>query len=52
MISFYILSVRFFLKRKGLSDASAISITKEEYGFGKIFCTFFVKIHKVSRVNI
>ena len=33
MISFYILSVRFFLKRKGLSDARAVLITKKEYGF-------------------
>ena len=33
MISFYILSTRFFLKRKGLSDARVASITKKEYGF-------------------
>ena len=29
MISFYILSERFFLKRKGLSDARVASITKK-----------------------
>ena len=33
MISFYIISKRFFLKRKGLSDARVASITKKEYGF-------------------
>ena len=33
MISFCILSERFFLKRKGLSDARVISITKKEYDF-------------------
>ena len=33
MISFYLLSKRFFLKRKGLFDARVVSITKEEYGF-------------------
>ena len=33
MISFYILSIRSFLKRKGLSDARVVSITKKEYGF-------------------
>ena len=32
MISFYILSTRVFLKRKGLSDAIVASITKKEYG--------------------
>ena len=35
MISFYILSTRFFLKRKGLSDAGVVSITKKEYGFAE-----------------
>ena len=49
MISFYILSERFLLKRKGLSDARVASITKKEYGFGVIF---FVKIHKVFKDNI
>ena len=33
MISFYILSKRFFLKREGLSDARVVSITKKGYGF-------------------
>ena len=41
MISFYILSerknIRFFLKRKVLSDARAASITKEEYGLALHF---------------
>ena len=48
MISFNILSTRFFLKRKGLSDERVASITKKEYGR---FCsTFFGKIHKVFKV--
>ena len=49
IISFYILSKRFFLKRKGLSDARVVSITN------KIICfcsTLFVKIHKVLNVNV
>ena len=29
MISFYILSKRFFLKRKGLSDVKVVSVTKK-----------------------
>ena len=33
MINFHILTERFFLKRKGLSDARVASITKKEYGF-------------------
>ena len=37
MISFYILSIWFFLKRKGLSDARVASITKKEYGFAVHF---------------
>ena len=49
MISFYILCKRFFLKRKGLSDAGEPSITKKVYGFT---VHFFVKIHKVFKVNI
>ena len=32
MISFYILSKRFFLKREGLADIRVTSITKKEYG--------------------
>ena len=37
MISFYIFSKIFFLKRKRLSDASAASITKKEYSFPVYF---------------
>ena len=33
MISFYILSERFFLTRKGLSDTRIALIAKKEYGF-------------------
>ena len=33
MVSFYILSLRFFLQSKGLSDATVVSITKTEYDF-------------------
>ena len=33
MISFYVLSKRFFLKRKGLSDARVVHVTKQEYDF-------------------
>ena len=48
IISFYVVSTRLFLKRKGLSDAKVASITKEIW-----FCsTFFVKIHKVFKANI
>ena len=36
MISFCILSTRFFLK--GLSDARVASVTKKEYGFAVHFC--------------
>ena len=48
LISFYIYSKRSFLKRKGLSNAREVSITKKEYGFG----VPFLKIHKVSIINI
>ena len=48
MIRFNILSERFFLKRKGLSDARVISITKNEYGFDKISKNY----HKICKVNI
>ena len=37
MISFYVLSKRFFLKREGLSDAKVPSATKKEYGFEVYF---------------
>ena len=36
IISFYILSERFFLKHKGLSDARVVSITKK-HGFAVHF---------------
>ena len=51
MISFYILSKRLSLKRKGLSNARVVSITKKEYGFA---VNFFEKTHtdKVFKVNI
>ena len=39
MISFYILSKIFFLKRKELSEARVASITKNEYGFAVHFYT-------------
>ena len=42
-ISFYILSKRFFLKRKGLSDAVVPSATKKEYGFAVQFLQRFIK---------
>ena len=48
MISFYILSKRFILKREGLSDARVLSITNKTWFFNP----FFVKIHKVSKANI
>ena len=37
MISFYILSKRFFLKLEGLSDARVASITKKTYDFALHF---------------
>ena len=37
MISFYILSKRFFLKREELSDARVVSITKKEHGLAVHF---------------
>ena len=39
MISFYILSKRFFLRCKGLSDARVASIAKKEYDFAVHFLT-------------
>ena len=33
MVSFYIFSKMFVLRRKRLSDAKVVSITKKEYGF-------------------
>ena len=49
MISFYILSKRFFLKRKGLSNVRVASITKKQYVFA---VRFLVKVHKVSEVDM
>ena len=43
MISFYIPSKRLFQKRKGLSDAKVVSITKKEYGFGVHFLEKLMK---------
>ena len=37
MISFYILSKRFFLRHEGLSDARIASINKKENGFAVHF---------------
>ena len=37
MINFYILSKRFFLKRKELSNARVVLIIKKEYGFAVHF---------------
>ena len=48
MINFDIVSKRLFLKREELYDARIVSITKKEYGFA----VFFIKIHKVLKVNI
>ena len=33
MINFYIISLRFFLKREGSSDVKVVSRTTKEYGF-------------------
>ena len=41
MISLYVLSKRFFLKFKGISEAKVASITKKELGLRKRF----VEIH-------
>ena len=49
VINFYIVSKRFFLKRKELSDERVVSITKKRIWF----CSrLFIKIHKVLGVNI
>ena len=37
MISFHILSKRFFQKHEGLSGARVAPITKKEYGFAVLF---------------
>ena len=43
MISFYIISKIFFLKREGLSDVREASTTKKEYGFAVHFLYRFMK---------
>ena len=35
---FYILSKRFFVKRKALSDTTVLQINKKEYGLAVLFC--------------
>ena len=47
MISFYILSKRFFLKREGLSDTRVASVTKKQYGFD-IYIYIYIYICKDS----
>ena len=37
MISFYIFSKRFFLKREGISDERVVPITKKLYSFAVKF---------------
>ena len=46
MINAYIVSKRFFLKCKGLSDGRAVSITKNEYGSAVEFLWRFIKSWK------
>ena len=43
MISFYILSKRFFMKRIGLYDARVASITKKEHVFAVQLLQRFIK---------
>ena len=50
MVSFFILSKRFFLKHNELSDARVHSITKKEHAFA---VHFFTKLHlQVLKLNI
>ena len=46
MISFYILFIRFFLKREELSDGRVVSTTKNEYGFPVHCLHRFIKFWK------
>ena len=46
---FYILPKRLCLNRKRLSDARVVLLTKKKHVFAVYF---FVKIHKVLKVNI
>ena len=50
LINFNILSKTFFLKCEGLSDARVVSVIKKKRK--RFFSTFFIKIHKVMKVNI
>ena len=43
LISFYILSLRFSLKCRGLYDARVVSITQKEYHHGVHFLQRFIK---------
>ena len=43
MISFYIVSKKFFLKRKRLSDAKVASIDKKQYDFAAYFLQRLIK---------
>ena len=49
MISFYILSERFFLEREGLAYSRVGLVTEKEYGFA---VHSFKKVHKFIKVNI
>ena len=51
LISFYILSKTFFLKREILSDGRVVSITKNDFGLW-ICSAFVIKIHKALEINI
>ena len=48
MINFYILLKRFFLKRKILSDAGIVSITKKTRFCGTFFAVKDIKVFKVN----
>ena len=47
MINFYSFSKRWRLKRKELSDARAVSFTKEEWDFSVHFSQSFIKFLKL-----
>ena len=54
MITFYILSTRFFLKRKGLSDARVTSVTKKikkVYGFAAHFLQRLINLERQYLMN-
>ena len=51
MISFYSLCKRFFLKRKGLSDARVTSMTKKEYSFTVHILQRFITSLKSILIN-